>query len=170
MTIGGRAPWGFRPIFDYDESYFVSRHGEVYSALTSRILKPASKGPGYLSVCLRKAGRTACRSVHSLVAQAFVANPHNKRTVNHKNGIVTDNRRVNLEWSTHSENHKHAYRTLGRVNARGHTKEVRIHFGTHTVRFSSMVLAARVLGTSPVNVSHAAARGGISAGRKCERV
>jgi hypothetical protein len=56
------------------------------------------------------------------VAIAFIDNIENKRTVNHKNGVKTDNRRHQLEWSTHSENHKHAYDVLNRVGSRtGHT-------------------------------------------------
>lgn len=44
---------------------------------------------------------------HILVAISFLPNPNGKRTVNHKNKIRSDNRMVNLEWATHSEQNKH---------------------------------------------------------------
>lgn len=47
-------------------------------------------------------------SVHRLVAIAFIPNPENKRTVNHKDGNKENNYMSNLEWATDSEQTIHA--------------------------------------------------------------
>jgi hypothetical protein len=55
---------------------------------------------GYKRVTI--AGETV--RTHKLVAKAFIPNPKRKPCINHKNGIKTDNRACNLEWSTEREN------------------------------------------------------------------
>ena len=65
---------------------------------------------GYLVVSPRVGGRYIARSVHRLVASAFLGEA-NGRDVNHINGNKRDNSVENLEYLSRGDNHRHAYRT-----------------------------------------------------------
>ena len=70
---------------------------------------PHSK-TGYVVVSLRRGGKYFARSVHRLIAAAFLGKADGQ-DVNHMNGDKHDNRLENLEYLTRGDNHRHAYRT-----------------------------------------------------------
>lgn len=82
------------------EGYQVSNFGRVKSLkyrnkCEERILKQTkNKVTGYYMVNI--CGKT--RSVHRLVAQALIPNPHNLPQINHKDEDKTNNHVENLEW------------------------------------------------------------------------
>ena len=78
-----------------------------------KILKPYKGSSGYEHIILYKEKSKKTFDLHRLVASSFIPNPENKKEVNHKNGIKTDNRVKNLEWVTRSENLIHRRRVLG---------------------------------------------------------
>lgn len=88
--------------------YEVSNLGRIRHKKRKRIKSVIIDSWGYCRVWLYWQGKSPNKKVHRLVAEAFIRNPKNKRTVNHKNGIKTDNRSQNLEWATDAENIKHA--------------------------------------------------------------
>lgn len=55
--------------------------------------------------------RAEARSIHSLVAKAFLEKLPHHQCVNHKDGNKKNNHIDNLEWVTTQENIKHAYDT-----------------------------------------------------------
>ncbi|BAN59663.1 HNH endonuclease [Bacillus phage phiNIT1] len=96
-------------VVKHGDKYAVSTLGRVKNANTGRILKPYTTPLGYHQVSLCSNSQCKNYRVHRLVALVFIPNPDNKREVNHKDTNKQNNCISNLEWSTSSENHKHAY-------------------------------------------------------------
>ena len=113
------------------DSYQVSDQGRVRNKKTGKIKSTSYDNDGYVKTSLIsfEHGKKTCRkSVHRLVAEAFLDGKHDGLQVNHKNGIKNDNRVSNLEWVTGSENVKHAYSTGLRKpsGGRGSIQAVRV--------------------------------------------
>lgn len=90
-------------------NYEVSDHGEVRNSKRLNVLKSRIDKNGYPNIAFKVDGKTLNRTVHRLVAMAFIPNPKNKPHVNHKSGIKVNNHKSNLEWMTESENMQHAH-------------------------------------------------------------
>lgn len=104
---------------------------------------------GYPKCSLYVNGKKKHIFIHRLVAMAFIPNTENKPTVNHINGIKTDNRLCNLEWATHKEQRIHAIkhhlcdRNLQILQNANANRSIPITIGDK--RFSSLSEASRVL-------------------------
>lgn len=95
----------WRPIDGFDDRYAVSNRGRVMNLKTERVLKNTINTHGYYVVNLGK-GNT--RTVHKLVATAFIENPNNLPQVNHISEDKRDNNVNNLEWVSASKNIRHS--------------------------------------------------------------
>ena len=126
----------WKDVDGYEELYQVSNLGRVKSLYkkigfyyrNEKILSNCTQPNGYLAVNLGKNSIITRKSVHRLVAQAFIPNLENKPFINHKDGNKKNNCVDNLEWVTHSENVSHAYK----IGLNNHKPPVKIGKDNHT--------------------------------------
>ena len=116
----------WKSIKGYEGLYEASNFGRVKNLKRNKFIGISRKGKGYLSLDLSGNGKSLRTSVHRLVGEYFVSNPFGKPDINHLNGIRNDNRAVNLEWCTQSENNRHAFRLgLAKPRAKLTIKQVK---------------------------------------------
>lgn len=108
-----------RPIKGYEDVYKIDSYGNVYSVKFKRLLTPLIGKTGYARISLYKKENIKLFSVHRLVAEHFIPNPKNKKTVNHIDGCKLNNKVDNLEWATQKENNVHAYTSGLKVLPKG---------------------------------------------------
>ena len=106
-----------KPIEGYT-GYFISDDGIVYcnlgkgninknNTVEMYQIKPRLTRNNYARIYAREDSTNKRKDlyIHRVVAEHFIPNPQNKKYVNHKNCIRTDNRVENLEWVTSKENY-----------------------------------------------------------------
>jgi ribosomal protein S25 len=137
----------WRPIAGHD-GYEVSNLGRVRCwrprnwvskpPAEPRQVKPSPSNNGYLRVRLGKDGGT--RTVHTLVAGAFVERPVGDFEVAHENGNRHDNRSYNLRWKTRKDNHadKRKHGTHGRKLTQEQVDEIRSSYVPNVVSMAKV--------------------------------
>ena len=158
----------WRSVDGYNHSYEVSNDGCVRSIgrtvkhryggmrnFPGKILKQRTDHRGYWMVSLWVQGKAVNCMTHRLVAAAFCDNPESKPFVNHKDGDKSNSHADNLEWVTQSENISHAIEMGLYRRGEGH----------QTAKLSEM--EARTVKYTPLRVSSAARRFGISPSTVC---
>ena len=127
----------WKDIKDYEGLYQVSNIGnvrsvtrkvkqinngvEVETLYKGKNLKPIKWG-NYLSVNLSKNGNASVKTIHRLVANAFIEKKEGCNVVNHLDNNPYNNIVTNLEWTTYKGNMQHA------------AKQNRMHFNPNNLK------------------------------------
>lgn len=121
--------WKKIPKFEYEVSTYgrikslPKKHLQKYSTgkigthiTKEKILNIRHDTKGYSTCILYRGGKTFCKKVHRLVAEAFIKNTFKLPQVNHIDSIKDDNRVENLEWCDNQYNQIHSWASGCRVN------------------------------------------------------
>lgn len=99
----------WKDVAGYEGYYMVSSLGRIKSLRfrhikREKIMIPNLRPDGYMAIGLSKNGVTKTKTVHRLVASAFLENPNNLEMINHKDENRSNNAVSNLEWCSRSYN------------------------------------------------------------------
>ena len=125
----------FKEIKDFEGLYEIDNNGNVKSIKSGIILKPRINKCGYYYLTLCKNGIQYTKTIHRLVAKAFLPNPLGLPCVNHRdenklNNFVwinddgsVDYEKSNLEWCTYKYNSNYGTATQ-RMSAKKRGKKL----------------------------------------------
>lgn len=153
----------WKPVVGYEHQYEVSNHGRVKSCkryrkgkkgaptlVRERLLVQTVDHSGYMKVGLSADNHSKNHSVHRLVGEAFIPNPHGLEQINHKDENKKNNHVSNLEWCTNEYNSTYGTRLdrIAKKNASSpkFKKPIVGVRGKEVVRFDSARSASRALG------------------------
>jgi len=112
QKIEGRRIAGF-------PEYFVTNTGRVFSTKNGKLIELKKKllNSGYEYVTLCGSEGYKVKTVHRLVAEAWIPMDQSRPDVNHKDGNKLNNDVENLAWCSKKENNRHSIDVLGKGHA-----------------------------------------------------
>lgn len=87
----------------------IYKDGRV-AHFSETILKAGLNRKGYPRVYMSVGSKKITKTIHRIVAEAWIENVEDKKTVNHIDGNKLNNHVNNLEWMTNTENMRHAFK------------------------------------------------------------
>ena len=152
----------WKDIKGYEGLYQISNLGQVKSlarpinnfnqcCTKDKLLKGGIKR-GYRQVILLKDNKRKYASVHRLVAEAFLPNPHNLPIINHKDENKLNNNVSNLEWCSTKYNVNYGNCITKRANSKKKPVQ-RIDKDGKIYTYLSATDAGKELGINPNFIS-----------------
>lgn len=145
-------PYRLKQIIDFP-NYFVSEMGDVFTYKRNFLEKlECYINHDYRYVTLHNDIEDKHFKISKLVAIYFVPNPEKKPIPNHIDGDKCNDVYTNLEWTTVSENTKHAYdlglakNAIGEEDSQSMPVDMFTNEGVFVRHFDSISEAARELG------------------------
>ena len=150
----------WREVVGYEGLYLVSDEGQIFSlprkvcngrgeyTRSGRILSAGTRGRDglkYQFVVLAKHGKSEHRSVHRIVAEAFLVKPNDCDVVNHKDRNTLNNKVDNLEWCNQQYNNEYS-----------HNKKIcQILDGQIVAEYKSISYASKITKISRTSINNA---------------
>ncbi len=150
----------WKPVKGYEDLYLVNDCGDVIAkprvvfngrgtyVRSGHKLRPGKRGRGnlkYLFVVLSDGENTQAKSVHRIVAEAFLENPNNLPEVNHKDENSMNNAVENLEWCTRQYNMEYSKaKKVGQYTI----------LGEKVAEYKSIVLASKITGIWQTSITN----------------
>lgn len=129
-------------------NYEVSTHGNIRNRRNGRVLRPRLDRYGYPRLSFyNNEGKLIYRTVHRLVAGAWLSRPDGTTQVNHIDGVKMNNEVRNLEWTTTQKNIEHSFDFLLNGNT-SHLDVLDLSTG-ETTFFRSIKNLSKTLGLAP---------------------
>lgn len=159
----------WKPVVGFEGYYEVSDRGRVRGTertvianikgrpiprkIPQRPRQAQNRGNGYRFVALCKDGRKVMKSVHRLVAEAFIPNPDDLPEVNHKDEDKANNSVENLEWCTRQYNDSYGTGKKRAADKRAIPIVALSNDGTVVARFRSGADAEQMTGICRGDIS-----------------
>lgn len=151
LLIGGSPCTYWKDVVGYEGIYQVSDTGKV-KRVGKKELKPKIEKNGYVRFHLSKNGIAKMELAHRLVAQAFIPNPLNYKTVNHIDENKQNNCVSNLEWCDMTYQNRYGQGAINRNKAKEKPVFQFDKNGNFIKKFDSVKIAAQELNLSESSI------------------
>lgn len=153
-----------KDIKGYEGLYAVTSCGKVWSYRSKIFLKPKVRKDGYLEVSLSKKNERKSKSVHRLVAEAYIPNPDNLPQISHVDETRANNAVTNLKWCDAKENcNMPQHIQKKKANLNNATSKQVVCKETGEI-YPSLSEVGRRFGCTPQNIRSAIIRNGLACG------